>query len=73
MGLTGHTRYAVEYPAENGFGIGVYSGNGRLIGIHLAGTGAIELLGATLSQAHIPMLPHPCLAEIVLKTANDFL
>lgn len=45
-------RYAVEYPAENGFGIGVYSGTGRLIGIHLAGTGVTELLGATLSQAH---------------------
>ncbi len=60
-------RYAVEYPAENGFGIGVYSGNGRLIGIHLAGTGAVELLGATLSQFHIPMMPHPCLFEIIQK------
>ena len=61
-------RYAVEYPAENGFGIGVYSGTGGLVGIHLAGTGAVELLGATLSQAHIPMLPHPCLVEIVSNT-----
>lgn len=58
-------RYVVEYPAENGFGIGVYSGNGRLLGVHFAGNGVIELLGATLSQVHIPMMPHPCLVEIV--------
>ena len=61
------SRYAVEYPAENGFGIGVYSGNGRLLGVHLVGTGAVELLGATLSQAHILMMPHPCLFEIIQK------
>lgn len=59
------SRYAVEYPAENGFGIEVYSGNGRLLGVHLAGTGVVELLGTTLSQAHMPMMPHPCLVEIV--------
>ena len=58
-------RYAVECPAENGFGIGVYSGNGRLLGVHFAGNGVIELLGATLSQVHIPMMPHPCLFEII--------
>ena len=44
--------------------LGAY-GNGRLLGVHFAGNGVIELLGATLSQVHIPMMPHPCLFEII--------
>lgn len=58
-------RYAVEYPAENGFGIGVYSGTDRLIGIHLAGTGTIELLGAALHKNHVSMMLHPCFLELL--------
>ena len=64
-------RYAVEYPTENGFGIGVYSGNGRLLGVHFAGNGVVELLGATLSQVHMLMMPHPCLFEIIQKIGHN--
>ena len=63
-------RYAVEYPTENGFGIGVYTGIGRLIGIHLAGTGTIELLGATLHKNHVSMMLHPCFLELLRVVAG---
>lgn len=38
------SRYAIEHPTENGFGIRVYSGKGTLVGVHLAGIGVVELV-----------------------------
>ena len=59
-----------RYPPHHGAhwaytGIGVYSGTGRLIGIHLAGTGTIELLGAALHKNHVSMMSHPCFLELL--------
>lgn len=40
------SRYAIEHPTENGFCIKVFLGEGILIGFHIVGTGATELLSS---------------------------
>ena len=40
------SRYAIEDPTENGFCIKVFSGERILIGFHIVGTGATELLSS---------------------------
>ncbi len=62
--LTLSARYAIEHPSENGFGIAVYSGGNELLGIHLAGSGAVELLGTFLRRLPRSIPPHPSFGEI---------
>ena len=61
--LTLSGRYMAEHSLENGFGVGVYSGAGELLGVHLAGSGAAELAGAFQINGRAVMPPHPSLSE----------
>lgn len=61
--LTLSGRYMAEHPLENGFGVGVYSGAGELLGVHLAGSGAAELAGSFQINGRAVMPPHPSLSE----------
>ena len=61
------SRYAIEHPTENGFCIKVFSGEGILIGFHIVGTGAAELLS---SVTKIPI--HPSLSELMTSNSHKF-
>ena len=61
--LTLSGRYMAEHPLENGFGIGIYSGAGELLGVQLAGSGAAELVGSFQINGRAVMPPHPSLSE----------
>ena len=61
--LTLSGRYMAEHPLENGFGVGVYSGAGELLGVHLAGSDAAELAGSFQINGRAVMPPHPSLSE----------
>lgn len=62
--LTISSRYAIEHPQENGFLIRVFSGAHELIGLHIAGTGASELLTTFCLQQNSSIVLHPSLSEI---------
>lgn len=65
--LSVSSRYAIEHPTENGFCIKVFSGEGFLIGFHIVGTGASELLS---SVTKIPI--HPSLSELMTSNLYKF-
>lgn len=54
------SRYAIEHPTENVFCIKVFSGEGFLIGFHIVGTGAAEVLSCVTK-----MPVHPSLSELI--------
>lgn len=57
----------IEHPTENGFCIKVFPGDGILIGFHIVGTGAAELLS---SVTKIPI--HPSLSELITSRSHKF-
>ena len=68
--LTLSGRYMAEHPLENGFGVGVYSGTSELLGVHLAGSGAVELVGSFQINGRAVTPPHPSLSEFNFLTCK---